>query len=75
MAKAKTLIKGNYAIAEAAIRAGCTFFAGYPITPQSEIPEYMSSRMPEIGGVFVQTESEIAGISRYTARRHAAEER
>lgn len=63
MAKAKTLIKGNYAIAEAAIRAGCTFFAVYPITPQSEIPEYMSSRMPEIGGVFVQTESEIAGIS------------
>lgn len=63
MGKAKTLIKGNYAIAEAAIRAGCTFFAGYPITPQSEIPEYMSSRMPEVGGIFVQTESEIAGIS------------
>lgn len=63
MAKAKTLIKGNYAIAEAAIRAGCRFFAGYPITPQSEIPEYMSSRMPEVGGIFVQTESEIAGIN------------
>lgn len=63
MAKAKMLMKGNYAIAEAAIRAGCTFFAGYPITPQSEIPEYMSSRMPEAGGTFVQTESEIAGIS------------
>lgn len=63
MAKAKTLIKGNYAIAEAAIRAGCTFFAGYPITPQSEIPEYMSSNMPKAGGIFVQTESEIAGIS------------
>jgi len=63
MAKSKTLIKGNYAIAEAAIRSGCTFFAGYPITPQSDIPEYMSSRMPEIGGTFVQSESEIAGIS------------
>ena len=63
MGKSKTLIKGNYAIAEAAIRAGCRFFAGYPITPQSEIPEYMSSRMPEVGGEFVQTESEIAGIS------------
>mgnify|MGYP000666332087 FL=1 len=63
MAKVKTLIKGNYAIAEASIRAGCTFFAGYPITPQSEILEYMSWRMPEIGGQFIQTESEIAGIS------------
>lgn len=63
MGKAKTLIKGNYAIAEAAIRAGCRFFAGYPITPQSEIPEYMSAHMPEAGGTFVQTESEIAGIS------------
>lgn len=63
MAKAKTLMKGNHAIAEAAVRAGCSFFAGYPITPQSEILEYMSSRLPEIGGVFVQTESEIAGIS------------
>lgn len=63
MAKAKVLMKGNHAIAEVAVRAGCTFFAGYPITPQSEILEYMSSRLPEIGGVFVQTESEIAGIS------------
>lgn len=63
MAKAKTLIKGNYAIAEAAVRAGCTFFSGYPITPQSEVLEYMSWRLPEIGGQFVQTESEIAGIS------------
>ena len=63
MAKAKTLMKGNNAIAEAAVRAGCKFFAGYPITPQSEILEYMSSRLPEVGGIFVQTESEIAGIS------------
>lgn len=59
----KTLMKGNDAISEAAIRAGCTFFAGYPITPQSEILEYMSWRLPEVGGTFVQTESELAGIS------------
>jgi pyruvate/2-oxoacid:ferredoxin oxidoreductase alpha subunit len=45
---AKTLMKGNEAIAEAAIRAGCRFFFGYPITPQTEVPEYMSARMPEI---------------------------
>ena len=60
---AKTLMKGNHAIAEAAIRYGCTFFAGYPITPQSEIPEYLSWRMEQAGGTFVQTESELAGIS------------
>ena len=60
---AKVLMKGNHAIAEAAIRAGCRFFAGYPITPQSEIVEYMSSRMPEVGGTFIQSESELAGIS------------
>lgn len=63
MAKAKTLIKGNHAMAEAAVRAGCKFFAGYPITPQSELLEYMSWRLPEAGGEFVQTESEISGIS------------
>lgn len=60
---AKQLIKGNDAIAEAAVRAGCRFFAGYPITPQSEILEYLSWRLPEVGGVFVQTESELSGIS------------
>lgn len=59
----KVLMKGNHALAEAAIRAGCRFFSGYPITPQSEIVEYMSWRLPEIGGTFVQTESELAGIS------------
>ncbi len=59
----KKLMKGNDAVAEAAIRAGCRFFAGYPITPQSEILEYLSWRMPEVGGVFIQTESEISGIS------------
>ncbi|MCI2062510.1 MAG: 3-methyl-2-oxobutanoate dehydrogenase subunit VorB [Eubacteriaceae bacterium] len=57
------IIKGNHAIAEAAIRSGCRFFSGYPITPQSEILEYMSWRLNEVGGTFVQTESELAGIS------------
>ena len=60
---AKKLMKGNDAIAESAVRAGCRLFAGYPITPQSEILEYLSTRLPEVGGQFVQTESEIAGIS------------
>jgi 2-oxoglutarate ferredoxin oxidoreductase subunit alpha len=59
----KHLMKGNDAIAEAAVRAGCRFFAGYPITPQSEILEYLSWRLPEVGGTFVQSESELAGIS------------
>ena len=59
----KELWKGNEAIAEAAIRAGCKAYFGYPITPQNEIPEYMSKRMPESGGVFVQAESEIAAIN------------
>lgn len=59
----KELMKGNEAMAEAAIRAGCRLFAGYPITPQSEILEYLSWRMPQVGGKFVQTESELAGIS------------
>lgn len=50
-------------MAEAAIQAGCRFFAGYPITPQNEVPEYFSWRMPEVGGVFVQAESEVAAIN------------
>jgi 2-oxoglutarate ferredoxin oxidoreductase subunit alpha len=57
------LMKGNEAIAEAAIQAGCRFYAGYPITPQNEIPEYMSRRMPEVKGIFIQAESEIASIN------------
>lgn len=60
---AREIWKGSEAIAEAAIRGGCRGFFGYPITPQNEIPEYMSKRMPEIGGVFVQSESEIAAIN------------
>jgi len=64
MAKRKMLLsKGNEALAEAAIQAGCRFYAGYPITPQNEIPEYMSRRMPEVNGVFIQAESEIASIN------------
>lgn len=60
---AKVLIKGNEAIAEAAIQAGCQCFFGYPITPQNQIPEYMSKRLPEVGGHFVQAESEISAIN------------
>ncbi len=59
----KRLMYGNHAIVEGVLHAGCRFFAGYPITPQNEIPEFMSIRMIEEGGVFVQTESEIAAIN------------
>ncbi len=59
----KKLMKGNEALAEGAVRAGCRFFAGYPITPQNEIPEYMSWRLPQAGGVFVQAESEVSAIN------------
>ncbi len=59
----KELWKGNEAIAEAAIKAGCRFFFGYPITPQNEIPEYMAMRLPQVGGSFVQAESEVAAIN------------
>jgi 2-oxoglutarate ferredoxin oxidoreductase subunit alpha len=60
---ARVLMKGNEAIGEAAIRAGCRFFFGYPITPQSEIPEYLSKRFPEVGGHFIQAESEVAAAN------------
>lgn len=59
----RILMKGNEALAEGAVRAGCRFFAGYPITPQNEIPEYMSWRLPEVSGTFLQAESEIAAIN------------
>jgi 2-oxoglutarate ferredoxin oxidoreductase subunit alpha len=59
----KLLISGNEALAEAAVRAGCRRYFGYPITPQNEIPEYLSRRLPEVGGTFVQAESEIAAIN------------
>src|SRR5512137_2989060 len=57
---AKKLMKGCEAIGEAAIKAGCRLFFGYPITPQNEIPEYMSKRLPQVGGTYLQAESELA---------------
>ncbi|MGD8815458.1 MAG: 3-methyl-2-oxobutanoate dehydrogenase subunit VorB [Anaerolineales bacterium] len=60
---AKELLKGNVAFAEAAIRAGCEAYFGYPITPQTEALEHMSKRMPELGRVFLQAESEVAAIN------------
>lgn len=59
----KAFMNGNIAMAEAAVRAGCRFFAGYPITPQNEVPEYMSVRQEEVGGVFIQAESELTAIN------------
>jgi 2-oxoglutarate/2-oxoacid ferredoxin oxidoreductase subunit alpha len=60
---AKELLEGNYAMAEAAVRAGVEAYFGYPITPQTEILEWMSHRMPELGRVFVQAESEVAAVN------------
>ena len=59
----QSLIKGNEAVAMAAIMAGCRKYFAYPITPQNEIPEYMAAHMPEVGGVFLQAESELAAIN------------
>ena len=59
----KELLKGNVAIAEAAVRAGLEAYFGYPITPQTELLEHMSKRMPELGRAFVQAESEVAAIN------------
>ena len=59
----RKFMKGNEAIAEAAVRAGCRFYAGYPITPQSEVPAYLSRALPKAGGIFVQGESEVASIN------------
>ena len=59
----KVLMKGNEALAEAAIRAGCKHFFGYPITPQTELAAYMSKRMPKIGGTYLQAESEVAAVN------------
>lgn len=59
----KVLMKGNEAIGAAAIRGGCRYFFGYPITPQNEVPEYMSRELPKVGGVFLQAESEVAAIN------------
>ena len=59
----KLLMKGNEVIAEAALRAGCRHYFGYPITPQTEIAHYMAKRMPQVGGVFLQAESEVSAIN------------
>lgn len=60
---AKVLMKGNEAVGRAAIVAGCTHFFGYPITPQSEVPEYFARELPKVGGTFVQAESEVSAIN------------
>jgi len=59
----KLLMKGNEVIAEAALRAGCRHYFGYPITPQTEIAHYFAQKMPQVGGTFIQAESEIAAIN------------
>ena len=59
----KVFMKGTEAVAEAATRAGCRFFAGYPITPQNEMPEYMARKLPLVNGIFMQGESEVASIN------------
>ncbi|MCD8361523.1 MAG: 3-methyl-2-oxobutanoate dehydrogenase subunit beta [Lachnospiraceae bacterium] len=65
----KRIMKGNEALAEGAVRGGCRFYAGYPITPQSEILEWMAWRQPEVGGTFIQGESEIASVNMTFAAR------
>lgn len=60
---ARILMKGNEALGEAAIRAGAKFYFGYPITPQNEVSAYMAERLPEVGGVFLQAESEVSAIN------------
>src|SRR5215510_7462771 len=59
----KVLMKGNEAFSEAAIRGGCRYYFGYPITPQNEIPEYMSRELPKHGGAFLQAESELGAVN------------
>ena len=59
----KVFISGNEAMGEAAIQAECMLYAGYPITPQNEICAYFALRMPEVGGTFIQSESEIAAVN------------
>jgi 2-oxoglutarate ferredoxin oxidoreductase subunit alpha len=62
-ASEKVLMKGNEALAEAAILAGCRHFFGYPITPQTEVAAYMSKRLPKVGGCYLQAESEVASVN------------
>ncbi len=63
MGQEMELWKGNEALAEAAVRAGCRYYFGYPITPQNEVSEYLTWRLPEVGGAYVQAESEVAAIN------------
>ena len=65
----KKLTKGNVALAEGAIQAGCRFYFGYPITPQNDIPEYLAKHLPKVGGTFIPAESEIASIKTRAARK------
>ncbi|HOO56978.1 MAG TPA: 3-methyl-2-oxobutanoate dehydrogenase subunit VorB [bacterium] len=60
---ARIMMKGNEAIAEGAIHAGCRFYFGYPITPQNDVPEYLARELPKVGGTFIQAESEVASIN------------
>ncbi len=64
-------MKGNEALAEAAIRAGCRHFFGYPITPQTEVSAYMAKKMPKIGGTYLQAESRDGGHQHGAGRRLA----
>jgi 2-oxoglutarate/2-oxoacid ferredoxin oxidoreductase subunit alpha len=59
----RVLMRGSDIVGESAVRAGCRYYFGYPITPQNELPEYLAARLPEVGGVFIQAESEIASIN------------
>ncbi|MEW5947552.1 MAG: 3-methyl-2-oxobutanoate dehydrogenase subunit VorB [bacterium] len=59
----RKLVRGNTAVAEGAIHAGCRYYFGYPITPQNDIPEYLAAELPKVGGTFIQAESEIASIN------------
>ncbi|MFO8089129.1 MAG: 3-methyl-2-oxobutanoate dehydrogenase subunit VorB [Desulfatiglandaceae bacterium] len=63
MPSEKMLMRGSHVVGEAAVRAGCRYYFGYPITPQNELPEYLSARLPELGGSFIQGESEVASIN------------
>lgn len=63
MPSEKMLMRGSHVVGEAAVRAGCRYYFGYPITPQNELPEYLSARMLDVGGTFIQGESEVASIN------------
>src|SRR5947208_11697518 len=68
----RLLEAGTYALTEGAIAAGCRVFAGYPITPATDIAEYMSKRLPQVGGYYMQCEDELAGIDRKSTRLNSS---